>query len=1086
MAARLSLIALALTTAVANLAQAAPADSALPLQPTRQVEFDTTEGTWMSLDVAPDGRSIVFDLLGDLYALPAEGGEARRLTSGLAFDSQPVYSPDGASIAFLSDRSGAENVWIARADGSAPRQVSFRDDHNVLISPEWSADGRTIYVGHHRTEGNAFELWSYDAATPGPERVVLPYRTRPDQPSDSWRHVLGAAPATDGKSLYYAAHIGDLDYDKVPEWTIRRFDLASQTDETLVSAPRSPRPDLSLGTAFRPRISPDGRTLVYATRFDGRTGLRVLDLVTQEDRWLAYPVQQDQLMALPSQDLLPRYAFTRDGRALLLSNGGKFERLELATGKSTPIPFRAHVALDVGPNLRVPVPQETGPVRARLIQDPVQSPDGKRVAFSALGHIYVMDLKRGAQPRRLTQGETPEFHPSWSPDGRGVAFVTWTAIDAGHIWTASLDGGATPQRLTDTAAFYTHPVFTPDGGSIVAERSSNSVRMHGYMEYGSLRQAELVQLPAAGGAASVITKGVLGGTPQFTRTSGRVYVNFGDGLNAVALDGSSREQVVLAKGPGWYFAEGSATVDDLKISPDGRWALAQIAQQLYVIGIPTGQDRTLDLHRPTVPHRRITDVGADFFGWADDGRTITWAVGSTFYRRPLASVQLDPANAPGGPAAAPVPGHGGVEAFAAVVEVPRDVPRGVIALRGATVVTMRGDEVIRDADVVIRDDHIVAVGTRGQVAIPAGATLRDVCGKFIVPGFIDAHDHIADIRRGVLDMQPWGPMANLAYGVTTAFDPSSLSIDMLAYEDMVDAGLVIGSRIHSTGPALFSYNEFRSLPEVAAVLARNKVHYRTANLKEYRTGNRRVRQWVAMAARDQGILPTTEGALSVKLDLTQIQDGFAGTEHSLPTVPLYDDVVQLMARTRVSYVLTLMITHGGPEGQDFYIGRTAPHDDPKFNRFAPHYVVDIKSLQRTWRDSREYLFPRVAESAARVLRAGGLLGVGSHGEIPGIGMHWEMQAYAQGGMTPHEVLRAATMGSAETIGRSAQFGSIEPGKYADLLVLDRNPLENIENTLAIREVMKNGRLYDGTTLDEIWPRQRPLPAPWYWSDHPPK
>ena len=329
-------------------------------------------------------------------------------------------------------------------------------------------------------------------------------------------------------------------------------------------------------------------------------------------------------------------------------------------------------------------------------------------------------------------------------------------------------------------------------------------------------------------------------------------------------------------------------------------------------------------------------------------------------------------------------------------------------------------------------------------------------------------------------------MANLAYGVTTGFDPSSLSIDMLAYEDLVDAGLVIGSRIHTTGPALFSFNEFQSPLDVAAVLSRNAVHYRTRNLKEYRTGNRRVREWVAMAAREQGILPTTEGALSLKLDLTQIMDGYAGNEHSLPTVPLYDDVVQLLARTRVSYTLTLMITHGGPEGQDYYIGRTAPHDDPKFNRFAPHYVVDIKSLQRTWRDSREYLFPRVAESAAKVLRAGGLLGVGSHGEVPGLGFHWEMQAYAQGGMTPMEVLRSATLGSAETIGRAAEFGSIEPGKYADLVVLDRNPLADIANTLAIREVMKNGRLYDGATLDEVWPRQRPLPAPWFWSDHPPK
>lgn len=1085
MASRLSLIALAAAIAVVGAARGDAAPDDLPLKSTRHIEFDTTEGTWMSLDLSPDGRTIVFDLLGDLYTLSIDGGDARRLTSGLPFDSQPVYSPDGAFIAFLSDRSGAENLWVARADGTQARQVSFQGDHNTFISPEWSADGRRLYVAHHRTEGNAFELWSYDAWQPGPARVLLPFRADAGQPSNAWRHALGPSPSPDGQSLYYAAHIGDLDYDKVPEWSIRRLDLASGSDSSIVSAPRSPRPDLSLGTSFRPRISPDGRTLVYATRYDGRTGLRVLDLATRDDRWLAYPVQQDQLMSLPGQDLMPRYTFTRDSKSLVMSDGGGFQRLDLATGRATPIPFRAHVALDVGPNLRIPVKQETGPVRARLIQDPLPSPDGRRIAFSALGRVYLMELKHGAVPRPLTRSDTPQFQPSWSPDGRQVVYVTWTASGAGQVWTAPVDGRTAPKQVTSTAAFYTHPVFAPDGGSILAVRSGNWARLHSYMEYGNLREAELRRLPAAGGDGDVIARGVMGGLPHFTREPGRVYLNFSDGLNSVALDGSGRTPLLAAQGPGWYFAEGPGSADDMRISPDGRWALVQMAQQLHLVAIPTGKDKTVDLDHPGVAHRRLTDVGADFFAWADGGRTITWAVGSTFYRRPLASVALNAAGSPGGAADKPEPGKQGVEAFHALVAVPRDAPQGTLVLRGATVVTMRGDEVIRDADLVIRDERIAAIGPRGQVAIPKGATIRDVSGRYIVPGFIDAHDHIADIRRGVLDFEPWGPLSNLAYGVTTGFDPSPLSIDMLAYEDLVDAGLMVGSRIHSTGPAVFSFNEFRSLPEVEAVVSRNTLHYRTRNLKEYRTGNRRVRQWVAMAAHDLGVMPTTEGALSVKLDLTQIQDGFAGNEHSLPTVPLYDDVVQLMARTRVSYVLTLMIAHGGPEGQDYYIGRTAPHDDPKFNRFAPHFVVDIKSLQRTWRDSLEYLFPRVAASAARVLRAGGLLGVGSHGEIPGIGFHWELQAYAEGGLTPHEVLRAATLGSAETIGRAAEFGSIEAGKYADLIVLDRDPLADISNTLSIHEVMKIGRLYEGDTLDEVWPRQRPLPSPWFWSDYPP-
>jgi Tol biopolymer transport system component len=1061
-----------------------PPGEVLPLVPERRIEFDTDEGTWLSLDRSPDGRRIIFDLLGDLYVVDAAGGEARAITRGLGFDTQPAFSPDGSQIAFVSDRSGADNLWVAQPDGSDPRQISFRSDGDTFISPAWSADGKTLYVSHYRADLNVYELWQYPAGGSGKGTILLPARQAPDTREEEWRSVLGAAPSADGRYLYYAAHVGKEDYQHLPEWVIRRLDLRTHAEETLVSPPRSPRPDLSLGSSFRPAISPDGNTLVYAVRHDGETGLRVLDLRTGSDRWLAFPVQQDQLMSLAAQDLLPRYTFTADGGALLLTRHGHIERLELASGEFTPIPFKAHVAVDVGASLRRPLRQETGPVRARLIQTPVMSPDGRQLAFSAFGSVYLMTLTGHATPVRLTDGATPEFQPAWSPDGRTVTYVSWTARDGGAVWLAATDRSSPPRRLTDVGAYYTQPTFAPDGQEILTLRSSQSVRMHSYMEYGSLRDAELIRIPVAGGPATVVTRGIMGGRPQWTAELDRVYLNFGDGLNAVPLDGSPRTLVVSVVGPGWYFREGPAQVDDLKLSPDGRFALAQIAQQLHLVAVPSGADRRVDLSHPTVAHRRLTSVGADFFEWAGGGRMITWSVGSTFYRRPLATVALDVAGATPLVADVPPPGHGGVDAFEAVVTRPRDVPSGALVFRGATVITMRQEQVIRDADLVVVDNRIAAVGPRGSVPIPARAEIRDVQGKYIVPGFVDAHDHLADIRRGELDFDTWGPLANLAYGVTTAFDPSPLSIDMLAYEDLMDAGLMTGSRIHSTGPALFSFNDFRSRQEVDAVLSRYTDHYRTFNLKEYRTGNRRVREWVAQACRQLGIVPTTEGALSLKLDLTQIMDGFAGHEHALPTVPLYRDVIELIARTRVSYTLTLQVTNGGPEGQDYYIARAAPHDDPKLNRFSPHFVIDIKTLQREWRDPREYLLPRLAASAASVVRAGGLVAVGTHGEMPGIGFHWELHAYVSGGMTPHEALRTGTMGSAEAIGRDAEFGSIEPGKYADLIVLDRDPLADISNTLSIRLVMKGGRVYDGSTLDEQWPRPMALHSLWFWTDVP--
>jgi hypothetical protein len=529
------------------------------------------------------------------------------------------------------------------------------------------------------------------------------------------------------------------------------------------------------------------------------------------------------------------------------------------------------------------------------------------------------------------------------------------------------------------------------------------------------------------------------------------------------------------KGPGWYFSDAPASADDIRISPDGRWVLGQLAQQLHLVARPTKDGGTIAVDAPSVFHRKLTDVGADFLEWSADGRTLHWSIGSTFYSRAISDV-----------VAAPLPERGGpmITRHEAIVELPRDVPQGALVLSGATVLTMRGEEVIEDADLLVIRDRVAAVGPRGTVQLPAGATVRNVAGLFIMPGLIDAHDHYADIRRGVLDFESWGPRANLAYGVTTGFDPSTLSIDTIAYEDAVSAGLMIGSRMPSTGPAIFSFNDFQSIGEVRSVLSRYREHYKVRNLKQYRTGNRRVRQWLVQAARELDMLPTSEGALSLKLDLTQIIDGYPGHEHALPVVPLGTDVIELMGRSRTSYTSTLQIGNGGPEAQDHFISRSALSDDPKLNRFSPRFVVNVKTRERTWRHFGEYLFPAIAADAARIKRQGGLVAMGSHGEMPGIAMHWEMEAHVLGGMSPREALHSATMGSAEAIGREHEFGSLEPGKFADLVILRKDPREDIRNSLSLQQVMKGGRLYSADTLDEIWPRPRTLPEPWYRGDDP--
>jgi hypothetical protein len=756
------------------------------------------------------------------------------------------------------------------------------------------------------------------------------------------------------------------------------------------------------------------------------------------------------------------------------------EKLPIDGGASVPIPFTAAVDLQLGPQTRVAIKQETGPVRARLMQTPEQSPDGKQVAFSALGHVYVMPLERGASPKRLTNGETPEFHPSWSPDGKNIAFITWTAKQAGQVWIVPANGGV-PRRISDVAGYYSHPVFTRDGRSVLAVRSDNRARLHTSMEFGQhVREAALVSLPVQGGATKVVASGAFGGKPHFSARPNVVYVRQAGGLSSIDLSSGEIKPAIDVQGPNWYFAENQAQVDDSRLSPDGKWVLAVIAQQAHVLAAPA-PGQVVDLLDPGREHRRITDVGADFIEWAAGGKTVTWSVGSTFYRRAFSDIKLNPADQPSWLADAP---KRGVSAFKAVVEVPRDDPRGNLILRGARVITMRESEVIEDADVWIQDGRIAGVGPQGSLQSPVDATVRDVTGKTIVPGFIDMHDHVADIRRDVIAMESWGLRARLAYGITTAFDPSSLSIDMFAYQDLGDAGILVGSRVPTTGTAMFSFNRLASVDEARALLTRYRDHYRTRNVKQYLIGNRTQRQWLVQAAGDVGVMPTTEGSLSLKLELTQIMDGYAGSEHALPT-PLYDDVIQFVARSGTSYDATLQIKNGGPGAQDNFVIRDRPFTDSKYMRTRPYGIAAQQALSRQWIEPSTLLYPRIGADAARIQRAGGVVGMGSHGEIQGMGFHWELEAHVQGGMTPLEALRAGTLGGAQAIGRGAEFGSLEPGKVADLVVLNTDPRQDIRRSRDTAFVMKNGRLYDTATLDELWPRQRVQETPWFADDRPP-
>ncbi|MDH5380523.1 MAG: amidohydrolase family protein [Cyclobacteriaceae bacterium] len=1054
--------------------QASEKKKELPLEPVRTFSIETDEISWMSVDVSPDGLTIAFDLLGDIYTMPLIGGEAKKITSGMPFDSQPRFSPDGKKMLYTSDKSGGEGVWEMNLETMEDRQITS-GNFDRFQSPEYSPDGKYIIVSKAGLRSGTLKLHMYhvDGGT-GAELMDKPENLK----------MTGAAFGNSDQFIWYAQRTGDWQYNAIlPQYQLGRYDRETGKSEAMT---------FRYGSAFRPTLSPDGKWLVYGTRHEAETGLVLRDLKTGNEKWLAYPVQHDDQESRGTRDALPGMSFTPDSKNLVASYGGKLWKIAIDGSGAVQIPFKIKAEIELGPQLDFEYPiEDSNDFVVKQIRDAVPSPDGKLLAFTALDRLYVMDLEKKTY-RRLTKFDFTEAQPTWSPDNEWIAFVTWNQKE-GAIYKVKVSGkkSDSPIKLTSESAIYETPVWSPDGKKIVALKGDAEFFTSALNQNAPGAGRELVWISASGGVSTFISYSYGRYKPHFSSNNERIFLNDRkEGLVSIRWDGTDEKKIVKVSGPTPPGFKVSLDASEIMISKDEETAIALVYKDIYLVTIPKISAEAENINvskgeKASFPVKQLSDIGGEFMFYNSEQKKAYWSIGNAFvtydfeegkkvedqrkkYVKSLEgtdekpkkdTLSYDP------------------EEYRMEIKANRDIPTGDLVLKGARIITMKGDEIIENGVIVIKNNRIAYVGRGSGAEIPKGAKELDLGGKTIIPGFVDTHAHVRpswDIHK----QEAWQFHANLAFGVTTVRDPQTSSTDILTYEDRVKAGDMIGPRIYSTGPGMFWQEQVKDLDHARKLVSRYSKYYDTKTIKMYVAGNRQQRQWILMACKEQEIMPTTEGSLNFKQNLTQIIDGYPGHEHSFPVFPLYKDATELVAFSKTAYTPTLLVAYGGPWAENYYYSTENPHGNMKLRNFTPHKEIDSKTRRRGlgtgpgpggWFMDEEHVFKRQAFEVAKIVEAGGIAGVGSHGQLQGLGYHWELWSIQSGGMSNHDALKVATIHGANAIGLEKDLGSVESGKLADLVIFNSNPLENIRNTADIEYVIINGRVYEAATLNQILP-----------------
>jgi imidazolonepropionase-like amidohydrolase/Tol biopolymer transport system component len=1009
-------------------------------------KLNTNEGTWMNLDVSPDGKTIVFDLLGDIYKMPITGGKATILRAGMAYEVQPKFSPNGKYISFTSDAEGGDNIWVMMADGTDAKSIT-KESFTLLNNAVWTPDGMSLVARKHFTSTRSLgagEMWQYPLS--GSAGLQLTKRKNDQQ------DVNDPSISSDGKYLYYAEDVypgGAFQYNKDSNnqiYVINQYNFETGEIIEITGGP---------GGAARPVISKNSKLLAFVKRIRTKSVLYIHELETGKEWPLYENLNKDQSEAWAIFGVYPYFSWTPDDKDILLWAQGKITKINIETKEIANIPFEVNQEIKLAKTHHVKRTVFEEEFTSKMIKDVQTSANEKTIIFTSLGHIYAKELPNGT-PKRITTLTDFEAEPSFSVDGKSVLFVTWNDENSGAIYSVNLDGSGL-EKITKEKGIYRTPTYNNAGSKITYIKESGN----GDQGFDYTKKTGIYSANADGSNAKRVSED--GEFPIFSADDTRIFFQTGGSffggltknLKSVDLNGKDERS---------HFS--SKLANRLVPSKDNKWIAFIHLHKLFVAPfVMNGTEINVDQNTKSFNVESLSKNAGINLHWANSNK-VFWTLGDAYFSKSIVDNTTDPFSKTNLVA-------DDVAGIKVNLKATSDVPEGRIAFKNARIITMNGNEIIEDGTIIIHKNKIEKVGNTNSITIPLDAKVYDMNGKTIMPGMVDVHAHVGAFRNGLSTQKHWQFYTNLAFGVTTSHDPSVNTAAAFTLEELQRSGQLVGPRMFSTGFILYgAEGDFKAvvnnLEDARFAIARTKA-FGAKSIKSYNQPRREQRQQIMQAAKELGVNVVPEGGSSFYANMSMIFDGHTGIEHNIPVNPVYKDVLSLWKNSKTAYTPTLIVNYGGMNGEFEWYQKSNVWENKTLLKYTPRYVIDTRSRHRTMVPEEEYINGHVltSKTVTALANEGVKINLGAHGQLQGLGAHWELWMLQQGGLSNHEALKAATINGADYIGASDEIGSLEKGKLADLIILDKNPLEDIQNSNSVIYTMINGRLYDINTMNEV-------------------